>query len=158
MTLDIEGFNFLGYFNDLWRYDPLLDEWTWMKGTYYANDPAQFGEQGVPADSNIPGGRQYSVSWTGADGSLWLFGGTGITATNGPFPPTNGLLNDLWRYTPSTNQWTWMGGSTSTGQLGNYGTQGVPSQSNFPGARTTAGSWTGFDGTFWLFGGTGCRI
>ncbi len=63
-------------------------------------------------------------------------------------------MNDLWKYTPSTNQWTWMGGSTSVNQLGNYGTQGVPSVANIPTARTGSTLQTGTDGTVWLFGGS----
>lgn len=66
-----------------------------------------------------------------------------------------GNLNDLWRYNPSTEQWTWMGGTHLTQPYGVYGTQGVASPSNTPGSRVLAVSWVGVDGSFWLFGGSG---
>ena len=64
-----------------------------------------------------------------------------------------GLLNDLWQFDGS--QWTWMGGSDTTNQRGVYGTKGVASLSNVPGARQNAVSWTDNSGTVWLFGGYG---
>src|SRR5687767_4609110 len=29
---------FNGNYGDLWKYDPVINEWTWMKGTGIAND------------------------------------------------------------------------------------------------------------------------
>jgi N-acetylneuraminic acid mutarotase len=46
-------------------------------------------------------------------------------------------------------------GSNIINQGGVYGTQGVASASNIPGARTSSASWTDSNGTVWLFGGTG---
>jgi hypothetical protein len=75
----------------------------------------------------------------------------------------SGDLNDLWEFNPSTQQWTWMGGSSRLpfpgngleGQPGVYGTLGVPAPGNIPGGRTNAVSWTDKSGNFWLFGGEG---
>jgi N-acetylneuraminic acid mutarotase len=74
-----------------------------------------------------------------------------------------GLLMMLACLCPSgdaeTNQWTWMGGSSTLGatggQPGLYGTLGVPAVGNTPGGRDGAASWTGSNGQFWLFGGRG---
>jgi N-acetylneuraminic acid mutarotase len=63
------------------------------------------------------------------------------------------MLNDLWHY--SAGQWTWMGGSSTPGQAGVYGTQGAASSTNIPGSRVLAFSWTDASGKFWLFGGNG---
>jgi hypothetical protein len=63
--------------------------------------------------------------------------------------------NDLWCYNPSTNQWKGVSGSTGSGQDGNYGTQGVPSVSNRPGARYGGVSWVGPNESLYLFGGVG---
>lgn len=57
-------------------------------------------------------------------------------------------------------EWTFLGGGTSTGQAGVYGSLGVPSATNQPGARSGAVSWRQRDAetdaeVFWLFGGTG---
>ncbi len=57
--------------------------------------------------------------------------------------------------TTAAGEWTWMGGSLATDQPGIYGTLGVPSASNSPGARMWSCSWTDLSGNLWLFGGYG---
>ena len=64
-------------------------------------------------------------------------------------------MNDLWRYDPATNMWTWMSGSNTVNQAGVYGTKGVPDAANVPGARESSISWTDGSGNLWLFGGYG---
>ena len=64
-----------------------------------------------------------------------------------------GLLNDLWEF--KNGQWIWVSGSKSTSQPGAYGTLGVPSAANVPGARVNAMTWIDSNGTLWLFGGFG---
>ena len=63
-----------------------------------------------------------------------------------------------------TNEWTWMGGSSTASNLGApgypnhpgvYGTMGTPAVANIPGSRQNAVSWTDNAGNFWLFGGYG---
>ncbi len=51
--------------------------------------------------------------------------------------------------------WTWVSGSNSINQLGLYGTQGVASPDNTPGARVSPVSAVDLSGNFWLFGGYG---
>lgn len=53
------------------------------------------------------------------------------------------------------NVWTWIGGSSTGGGAGVYGTQGVAAVGNVPGARSGASSWTDRSGNLWLFGGQG---
>jgi hypothetical protein len=78
-----------------------------------------------------------------------LFGGTGFDSTG-----AYNELNDLWKYSPSTNQWTWVAGSNTVNAPANYGTRGVAAAANVPGARDDFSTWN--DGTFvWLFGGEG---
>ena len=83
-------------------------------------------------------------------GNLWLFGGYGYNATGGL-----GALNDLWRYSPSTGQWTWVSGGDGNNASGVYGTLGTASAGNVPGARQAATSWIDSSGKLWLFGGYG---
>ena len=140
--------------NDLWKFNPSTNEWTWMGGsstlgsgcTYrpFCGRSGVYGTLGVPAAGNIPGGRYDAASWADSSGHFWLFGGQVVNA-NG----NSGILNDLWEFDPSMNQWTWMGGS-STGQPGVYGTLGVPAAGNIPGGREGAASWTDSSGNFWL--------
>lgn len=139
-----------GYLSDLWKYDVLSNQWTWIKGDDTADEDPVFGSIGVPATNNNPGGRQSSAPWLDASGNLWLFGGSGIDA-NSNF----GEMNDLWKYTISTNQWTWIKGSNIAMANGTYGTQGTASNANVPGARAYSASWADGTGNLWLFGGGG---
>lgn len=144
----------LGQLNDLWRYNIASGEWTWMSGSKYANGVGQYGTQGVASPGNVPGSRESAVGWADSDGHLWLFGGLGrgaFAADTGPYPD----LNDLWRYDIANGEWTWVGGSKLNGQDGNYGTEGVASSANWPGARDGGVALTGANGGFWLFGGDG---
>ena len=138
--------------NDLWRYDPDNDTWTWMSGSDMILQAGIYGTKGVSAADNMPGGRYGSVAWTDSTGDLWLFGGFGLGADNG----TENYLNDLWRYDPDNATWTWMSGSDIAEQPGIYGTKGLPSQANVPGARYESVAWTdNSTGDLWLFGGFG---
>jgi hypothetical protein len=138
-------------FNDLWKYNPSTGLWTWVSGSNVANTPGIYGTQGVAAAGNMPGARREASSWIDSAGNLWLFGGFNYNLTTG----SGGDLNDLWRYSPSTGQWTWISGSTVVGAPGVYGTQGVASAGNVPGARNSASSWTDTAGNLWLFSGDG---
>jgi len=133
-----------GYLNDLWRYS--AGEWTWMGGSTGGNGPATYGSKGTPAPGNTPGGRYGAASWKDQTGNMWLFGGYGMDSTN-----TQGYLNDLWKY--SGGQWAWMSGSEFVNQPGSYGTEGVASASNVPGARDYGAVWTDASGNLWLLGG-----
>ncbi|MGB9244295.1 MAG: kelch repeat-containing protein [Candidatus Acidiferrales bacterium] len=135
-----------GSLNDLWKYSN--GEWTWESGSKLVNQIGVYGTQGVPAPGNIPGARNWSVTWTDLSGNLWLFGGVGYGATG-----VTGLLNDLWKY--SNGRWTWVSGSPLLDQVGVYGSLGVTSSGNFPGSRQVAVGWTDSSGNFWLFGGNG---
>jgi len=140
-----------GLLNDLWEYSQATGLWTWQSGSSTATAPGSYGTIGVPAAGNVPGARLYAVSWTDAAGNFWLFGGLGYGAVGSP----QGMLNDLWRYTPSTGLWTWMSGSNAPGAGGVYGTEGTAAAGNVPGAREQAIAWTDKSGNLWLFGGSG---
>jgi hypothetical protein len=130
--------------NDLWRFDPITLLWTWMSGSSStsAQEP-NFGEMGVPSLENTPPPRQQAAFWTDDDGKLWLFGGTS----------DDGNLNDLWRFDPGDNTWTWVGGSSTVNDAGNDGTFGEFSSKAQPSARVVRHSWKDTDGRFLLYGG-----
>jgi hypothetical protein len=123
-------------------------EWMWLEGSNQTNQKGSFGTLGVPSFSNIPSARSSPAMWADKSGEIWFFGGSGYDATG-----ATGTLNDLWTFDPSTLQWTWMGGSQTAGQAAVYGTLGVPSSTNTPGARSGANTWTDGNGNFWLFSG-----
>lgn len=158
----------IGYLNDLWEYSTTAQQWTWIGGasTLGTNCTLQwagviscgqsgvYGEKNVAATGNSPGGRSLPVTWTDGNGNLWLFSGLGFDSTG-----TSGLLNDLWMFNPSTDEWTWVSGSSvvgaSGGQAGTYGTLGVQGLNNIPGGRLGTAGWIDLKGNLWLFGGFG---
>jgi hypothetical protein len=145
-----------------------VGEWTWMGGSSTVGSnggqPGVYGTLGTTAETNIPGGREQSLTWTDASGNAWLFGGYGEDSTGVGF---GGELNDLWKFDPTlgTNgEWTWWGGSNiappsqtfgAAGQPGVYGTQGTPSPTNIPGGREQILIWIDASANVWLFGGEG---
>jgi hypothetical protein len=57
---------------------------------------------------------------------------------------------------PSTaDEWTWMRRSSTASAKGIYGTLGVASSSNVPGARSGSVSWLDSSGIFWFYGAVG---
>lgn len=142
-----------GDHNDLWKFSG--GEWTWMNGSNQIEQSGTYGIKGAAATGNVPGARWQSASWTDAAGNFWLFGGLGVDSAG-----TRGDLSDLWKY--SNGEWTWMGGSNLSAQVGIagayqgtgvYGIQGVAAPANLPGARVSASTWTDKSGNLWLFGG-----
>jgi N-acetylneuraminic acid mutarotase len=133
-----------GWLNDLWKYDPTTLEWTWESGSDIFMQPGIYGTRNIASPSNVPGSRVWAVSWRDSSGKFWLFGGSG-----------GDTLNDLWKFDPATLQWTWVSGSSSNGQAGSYGTKGIPSPSNVPGARLEGATWVDSQDNLWLFGGDG---
>ncbi|MEO5569734.1 MAG: kelch repeat-containing protein [Bacteroidia bacterium] len=138
------GINNSGVHGDLWKYNPITNQWIWVKGNGTVNDPGSYGTIGVASQSNRPPARAEGVvTWVDAVGNLWLFGGIVIYQKN-----------DLWKYDISTNQWTWIKGPNTSSDPGLYGTKGVPNIANNPCARWKTGAgWTDNAGDFWLFGG-----
>jgi N-acetylneuraminic acid mutarotase len=137
------------FFNDLWEYSPSTNEWTWVDGSNKANQAGVYGAIQKSTAESMPGARDNVVSWTDSKGNLWLFGGDGYDSAG-----TLQNLSDLWEFSPTTNQWTWMNGSNTGGQANVAGTQGTPAQGNTPGARNSSLGWTDHQGNLWLFGGT----
>ena len=153
-------------FNDLWKFDPSINQWAWMAGNATLpnsppNYPGVYGTLGVPAQANTPSSRAYASGWTDSSGNFWLFGGW----TGNPSTSDNGSLNDLWMFNPTSVEWRWMGGNSTAGtacssinftceQPPIYGTLGTAAAGNNPGGRDQVAVWTDVNGNFWLFGGT----
>ena len=143
-----------GNMTDVWKYGN--GEWTWMAGLNLVDQFGIYGTLGVSAPGNTPSSRDGAAAWTDTAGNFWLFGGNGVgaaTADGGCVTPPVCLINDLWEFSPSLNQWTWMGGPDEAGEPGVYGTQGVAAPGNLPPPRYRATTWTDSQGNFWLFGG-----
>ncbi len=119
-------------------------QFAWIAGSTFTNQPNVRGTKGVPSTTNVIGGRQDASIWEGNSNSFYVFGGS-----------TSASYNDLWRYDMNLDEWVWLSGSSSTGQAGTYGTLGVASVTNNPGARLGSATWSDSNGDLWLFGGYG---
>jgi hypothetical protein len=86
--------------------------------------------------------------WTDSNGNFWFYGAN-ILPLNAP----SQQWNDLWEFSPSTQEWTWVGGSSTGPTSGTYGTLGAPSTANYPDDSSVAGFWTDMSGNFWLLDG-----
>lgn len=209
--------NSRGRLNDLWKFNPSNNQWTWIGGNKTVNNTGIYGERGIASAENLPGAREDAVTWVDAQGNLWLFGGLGMAAStedqqkkpqnnttnpdNGGGPRDNngndgesnngngrgngnngngrgngngngrgnggdivletgstiieGLLNDLWMYSPATNKWTWVSGNLSPDNEGKYGKRAEASAGNYPGGRYMSAGWVDKSSNLWLFGGRG---
>jgi gliding motility-associated-like protein len=143
------GGGFFSASNNLWKYDPDILQWTWMKGTgsmdnVFPYQMAIYGTQGIAADSVTPlgnhEGHDHHVAWTGNDGNLWLLESDDISGNCA-----------MWKYTIATNQWTWMQGNIPA----NYGAQGVSSPFNNPEKffGNPSKGWVDEAGDLWYFDG-----
>ena len=137
----------VGSLNDLWKFDGR--SWTWVSGDSTTNQPGVYGEKGVAAGTNKPGGHYYGISWIDSKGNLWLFGGKGYNTET----LRNESLNDLWKF--DGKNWTWVSGDSRANQPGVYGDKGVAAGANKPCARYGSISWIDSKDNLWLFGGGG---
>jgi len=164
----VDSYGGNGEFNDLWEFNPVTKEWTWIAGNdgfscykvngpvWYCGVPATVTTPGKPSLANNPGSRMFASGWTDSSGNFWLFGGWGLDAN-----AQRGYPNDLWEFNPSLKEWAWMGGSSvmtcdSQGDCnssGVYGTLGTRAARNNPGGREDSATWTDASGNLWLFGG-----
>lgn len=141
------------FFNDLWKRSG--SQWTWVSGSQEFNKTGIYGTEGTAQSTNVPGARSEAATWTDGSGNLWLFGGSGYDSVGTLISGAVPQLNDLWKFTVATGQWTWMSGSNTAAKSGVYGTMGTAAATNVPGARAGACHWTDNAGNLWLFGGDG---
>ncbi len=136
------------FYADVWKYDPVINEWVWVHGPGTINSGAVYGVQGMPAPANNPGARGWAPSsWVDNNNNLWMFAGCNAATAD---------MNNLWMFNTATNEWTWMKGSNFSGSAGNPGTLGVPNITNEPSARHECTcSWVDVNDDLWFFGGYG---
>ena len=137
-------------YNDLWIFDLLTNEWTWISGSDMADQNGNYGTMGVTSATSVPGARQASSAWTDQYNTFWIYGGYGYPETG-----TKDYLNDLWKYESTTNQWTWVSGSNTINQPAVYGTQGTGSITNSPGARQMSIAEPAGNNELWIFSAWG---
>ncbi len=133
--------------SDLWKFNITTNQWTWMNGPTTSNNPPVYGTLGVPSVTNSPGAREGSCTWTDSNNDFWLFGGGYFNGGNPVY------YCDLWKYTVATNQWMWVGGTTSVNASPVYGAQNISSPLNTPGGRAFSAGSVDANGNFLLYGG-----
>ena len=118
--------------------------WTWKGGKNGKNFHGSYGVMGVSSPSNAPPGLYEASEWQDLQGNFWLYGGDRLGIP----------VNDLWKFNINTQQWVWVSGAMLQGSMiPQYGSIGVPSNTNSPGFRQTSSSWVDLQGSFWLYGG-----
>ncbi len=124
--------------NDLWRFNPSIEQWMHVHGSLTVGQPVVYGTQGVAAPANHPESATFGhPSWGDLSGNLWIYGPNG--------------LNDLWKFDITTGMWTWMKGTASLSPA-NFGTQGISAATNNPGTcNETDCHWTDSNGNLWLY-------
>lgn len=120
-------------FGDLWKYNILTNQWTWMKGSGVAGQAPVWGVQGIPSPLNTPGSNiENKASWTDSANNLWLYN-----------------KGNMWRYSIATNEWTWMKGTGSL-PVPVFGTMNVPSAVVQPEQEDSYTAWKDLQGNFYL--------
>ncbi|MFZ4740520.1 MAG: gliding motility-associated C-terminal domain-containing protein [Bacteroidales bacterium] len=133
--------------DDLWKYNILTNEWTWMKGSTNNSQMSIYGTMGIEDSLNTPGFRMVYSRWKDNCNNLWLFGGWMIYSHPNCY-------NDVWKYNISTNNWTWESGSNLLNDTGIYNGFCNPSTVIRPYSRFENRScWTDKCGNLWTFGG-----
>ena len=124
--------------------------WTWVKGSNTINNPGNYGTMGVPSATNEPPAKYSPAFWTDTAGNFWIYGGM---SDYGGFI----FMTDLWMFNPSTQMWTWVNGSQTTGITSTIvGAQGVFNAGNQPlSLGWGVFTWTTPDNHLWLYGGSG---
>lgn len=133
--------------NDLWKYDPSTNEWVWLRGSNVNTTVGTYGVKGVSSPLNEPPPHWIYSNWTDDTGNLWMFGGrSGFS----------GSFNDMWKYNPSINEWTWVSGSSSGGNAGFYGPLCDTNSAFVPQYRFEGSyCWKDACSNFYIFSGIG---
>lgn len=142
-------------FNSLWKYNITTGNWTWISGSNTINELGSYAVQGAESPLNHPGARSNAASWVDNQGNLWLFGGFGAIQTGaGGSASSAHEFNDVWKFNPTTNLWTWVKGTSSS--VENIVTFNTEHPNNMPiGVEQTKPIyWTDSAKNFWYFDGT----
>lgn len=143
------GYSANKYYNTLWKYNIVTRRWVWVSGSSSGNELGNYFALGKEHANNSPGARMSSNGWLDADGNLIIFGGYGtIGATIWGF-------NDIWKYNPVTNLWTWVKGSQTS--VENISTTTSEDPGNMPSGvsdEDKSSSWKDLNGNFWLYEGS----
>ncbi len=151
------------YLRDLWSWNPANGLWARINlygglsstnEDYITNTNSFYGKKDTADESNRPGSRYGSATWMLSDTQFVIYGGYGYDASG-----NISLMNDYWLFDLSTHLMTWSAGGgnslTADSLRPVYGTEGVATDSIYPGARFNASVVRDAEGRVWMFGGQG---
>ncbi|MGB3076109.1 MAG: kelch repeat-containing protein [Chitinophagales bacterium] len=124
-------------------------QWTWMKGDTSFYEWLHMDTVGVEDSSFHPSALYMASTWTDEEGRLWLFGGLNYN----PLTLHKEYFDFIWKYNPSTNNWSCMKASPYINSFGEYGDIGIPNVDNYPSSRIASGFWKDTSDMIWVFGG-----
>ncbi|MFN5371125.1 MAG: kelch repeat-containing protein, partial [Bacteroidia bacterium] len=135
-------------YDDVWRYSIATNTWTWMGGSAGSNSiPPIHGVLGEPSSTNTPGGRWTDSQWRDSNGDFWLFSGaTGTFATT---------FADIWKFSPSSLLWTWMGGANTPIFTDTFNLKCTENAGSPASVIYNSVCWTDACDRLWQFGGEG---
>ena len=135
------GFNGGYIATDIWRFDPVTLEWTWMSGSPNAASCTPSGVACDTTQANHPGGRfENRTMWRISDKLIITYAGKTCT----------GYYNDLWAYLPLQSIWVKLDDYSISGH---YGTLGVPSSLDYPRYRIGAAGFKDRSNNLWVYSG-----
>ncbi len=133
-------------YNDVWKYNTTTNMWTWVAGDQTMTHSPVYGTLGVSAATNDPGDRFCYTKFIDGSNNMYFLG-AGLTDFSG------GKLVDVWKFNPTTTQWTWVGGTTTLDEPGTYTAKCDTISLNVPKAKyEVRASWPDSCG-FFFFGG-----
>ena len=138
-------------FDDVWRYNIVTHNWTWIAGDDYVGALGDYSEYCISDNYSHPMGRfeNRSAVSLGSLNNFISFGGS--YCPDSSYTPKT--LSDLWLFDYKTLQWQLLDGSNITGQGGDFGNFQVPSNSNYPEANAGQCQWIDKIGDLWVWGG-----
>ncbi|MCF2220309.1 T9SS type A sorting domain-containing protein [Chryseobacterium sp. PS-8] len=129
------------FLNTLWKYNPNTNQWTWMRGAnptdYVENvnsvydkpySPGYYGIKNIEDPLNMPHSRNFAISWFKNNE---LFFGYGAYYNNDGIVDASYIFRDIWKYSISSNNFTWIGGRSS-GVTEYHKNKLIPDVENYP--------------------------
>jgi alpha-tubulin suppressor-like RCC1 family protein len=124
------------YYNDLWKFNTVNYQWTWVNGNNTVNSSGIYGSLNVESGTGTPGSRSYASYTKDGSGNLWMFAGYGRDSNK-----LLGRLNDLWKFNPTNGLWTWVSGSNLANQLNVFNRDRVTQPENMPSGNWGSSMW-----------------
>jgi Kelch motif/Galactose oxidase, central domain len=131
-------------YNDLWKYNTTTNEWAFVSGDKNISYCKTCINGVYPSPTDTLGTQYYPRArsdygyWKDNSGSVWIYGG---------YTEDHGVdeYGDLWKFNPTTSQWTLISGSDVFNP---------PATATNPGSRNAPYCWVGSNGKLYMTGGS----